>query len=84
MKDKYGKAVAIGDRVKVLEIYDGFLNLLPQDERKLHQAMLNKEYIVDDIVENSTKASVSFSEETPEGFYHGGLHMLSHEFELVK
>ena len=84
MKDKYGKEVSVGDRVKVLEIYDGFLNMLPEDERILHEAMLNQEYVVDDIVENSTKASVSFWEKTPEGLYHGGLYMLSHEFELVE
>lgn len=84
MKDKYGKEVTVGDRVKVLEIYDGFLNMLPEDERKFHEAMLNQEFVVDDIVENSTKASVSFCEKTPEGLYHGGLYMLSHEFELVK
>lgn len=84
MKDKHGKEVEVGDTVKVLEIYDGFLNVLPEDERILHEAMLNEEYVIDDIVEDSTKASVSFWQETEEGLYHGGLYMLAHEFELVK
>jgi hypothetical protein len=84
MKDEHGMAVEVGDLVRVLEIDDGFLNILPDDERRLHEAMLNQEYEIDEIVEESTKASVSFWKETPEGFYHGGLYMLSHEFELVK
>ncbi|MGI1668754.1 MAG: hypothetical protein K6L74_00365 [Neptuniibacter sp.] len=84
MKDKHGVEVEIGDLVRVLEIYDGFLEALPEDERLLHEAMLNNEYVVDDIVEDSTKASVSFWKRMPEGIYSGGLHMLSHEFELVE
>lgn len=84
MKDKHGVVVEAGDLVRVLEINDDFLNILPDDERLLHEAMLNQEYEIDEIVEESTKASVSFWKETPEGLYHGGLYMLSHEFELVK
>ena len=84
MKDKYGKEVSVGDSVRVLEIYKGFLDMLPEEERILHEAMLDQVYIVEEIVENSTKASVSFWEKASEGLYHGGLYMLSHEFELVK
>ena len=84
MKDKHGIAVEVGDLVRVLEIDSGFLSTLPDDERLLHEAMLNQEYEIDEIVEESTKASVSFWKETPEGLYHSGLYMLSHEFELVK
>lgn len=84
MKDKHGVEVEIGDFVRVLEIDEGFLKILPDDKRQMHEAMRFKEYVVDDIVEGSTKASVSFWQEFPEGFYHGGLYMLSHEFELVK
>ena len=83
MKDKHGNDVKVGDCVRVLVIYDGFLKSLPDDERALHEAMINQEYVVNEIVENSTKASVSFSKGTPKGIYHGGLYMLSHEFELV-
>lgn len=83
MKDKHGIEIDVGDLVRVLEIYDGFLNSLPEDERLLHEAMLGNEYVVDDLVEDSTKASISFSEKTLEGSYHGGLYMLSHEFEKV-
>ncbi len=84
MKDKHGLVVQVGDLVRVLEIYDGFLKMLPDDERFLHEAMLNNVYEVDEIIEGSTKASVSFWKETPEGLYHGGLCLLSHEFERVK
>ena len=62
MKDKHGLVVQVGDLVRVLEINDGFLKMLPDDERLLHEAMLNNIYEVDEIVEGSTKASVSFLE----------------------
>lgn len=60
MKDEHGVEVEIGDFVRVLEIDEGFLKMLPDDERQMHEAMRFKEYVVDDIVEGATKASVSF------------------------
>ena len=84
MKDRNGNTVKIGDLVRVLEIYDGFLQPLPEDERILHEAMLDNIYAIDDIVEDGTKASVSFEHKTSEGIYFGGLYMLPHEFILVK
>ncbi|WP_010323073.1 hypothetical protein [Marinobacterium stanieri] len=84
MKDKHGKIVEVGDLIRVLEIYEGFLNTLPEDERILHEEMLHQKYVVDEILEDSTKASVSFFKDTAEGVYHGGLYMLSHEFEIVR
>ena len=84
MKDKHGVEVDVGDLVRILEIDESFLKRLPDDERRMHEAMYLNEHEVDEIVEDGTKASVSFWREFPEGVYHGGLYMLSHEFELVK
>ena len=84
MNDKNGTSVGVGDIVKVLEIYEGFLQMLPDDERLMHEAMLNNDYVIDAIVEGDTKASVSFEHKTPEGIYCSGLYMMPNEFELVK
>lgn len=84
MKDKHGNTVELGDTVRVLEIYQGFLDTLPNDELVHIQAMLNHEYVIDDFPEEG-KASVSITWEFADGLLgHGGLYMLSHEFELVR
>ena len=84
MIDRNGQKVGVGDLVKILEIDEGFLGVLPEDERSLHKQLLNTVLAVDDIVEGSTKASVSFWKEFERGLYHGGLYMLPHEFEIVR
>lgn len=84
MRDRHGNEVKIGDIVRVLEIYDGFLDGLPDDEKPHIVAMLGNEYVIDDLPEEN-KASVSIEwrfENGELGF--GGLYMLSHEFELVR
>ena len=84
MQDKYGQSVEVGDVVRVLEIAPEFLALLDSDERQRVSAMLNDEYVVDDLPEPN-KASVSISWEDGEGQYaFSGLYMLQHEFELVR
>lgn len=84
MVDKHGNEIRIGDVVRVLEISQEFLSVLPSDERERIEAMRNKEYVVDDLPEPN-KASVSISWEEGEGqIAFSGLYMLSHEFELVR
>lgn len=84
MKDLHGNEVAIGDIVRVLEIDQGLLDLLPDDELPHIVGMLHHEYPIDDIPEDG-KASVSIWWEDAPGYIgYSGLYMLSHEFELVK
>lgn len=84
MKDRHGNAVEIGDVVRVLEICQDFLDLLPNDELPYIKAMLDEEYLIDDFPERG-KVSVSISWEIEPGLTgHGGLYMLSHEFELIR
>jgi hypothetical protein len=84
MKDRLGNSVEIGDIVRVVEICKEFLDLLSDDELPHITAMLNNEFAIDDFPEEG-KASVSISWEIGEDLTaHGGLYMLSHEFELVR
>lgn len=83
MKDRHGSEVSIEDIVRVLEIAPDFLAVLPADERRHIEAMLNNEFAIDAFPEKG-KISVSISVEEGEGrYFHGGLYMISHEFELV-
>jgi hypothetical protein len=76
--------VELGDVVRVVEICQDFLDLLPDDELPHIEKMLNQEYPIEDFPEQD-KASVSISWEIEPGLTgHGGLYMLSHEFELVR
>lgn len=84
MHDRHGNELAIGDRVRVLEIDRDFLDALPDDERPHIEAMLNNEFAIDAFPE-AGKASVSICMDEGNGhFFIGGLHLLSHEFELVR
>ena len=84
MKDRHGNVVEIGDVVRVLEICQEFLDVLPDDELPYIKEMLNQEYPIDDFPEPG-KASVSITWEIEQGLNgHGGLYMLSHEFELIR
>ncbi len=84
MLDRHGNLIAIGDVVRVLEIAPEVLASLAEDERPHHEAMLNKEYEIDDLPEPG-KASVSIWWDEGGGLIaHGGLYLLSHEFELVR
>jgi hypothetical protein len=84
MTDKHGNKVELGDIVRVVEICQEFLDVLPDDELVHIQNMVNREYPIDDFPE-SGKASVSITWEVEPGTSgHGGLYMLSHEFELVR
>ena len=84
MKDRHGNDVAIGDMVRVLEIDQGLLDILPYDELPHILGMLNNEYPIDDLPEEG-KVSVSiWWEDAPGQHGYSGLYMLSHEFELVK
>lgn len=84
MKDRHGNIVALGDVVRVVEICQDFLDVLPEDELVDIERMLNREYPIDDFPEQH-KASVSISWEIEPGLTaHSGLYMLSHEFELVR
>jgi hypothetical protein len=85
MLDIDGNEIDVGDLVRVLSIDADFLNnCLADDERPHIEAMLNNDYIIDEIVENGTKASVTIEWEEPEGYASGGLYMLPNEFRLVK
>ena len=84
MKDRLGNSVEIGDIVRVVELCQEFLNLLPNDELPYIEAMLNNEYVIDGFPE-AGKVSVSISWEIEGNTTgHGGLYMQSHEFELVQ
>ncbi len=85
MTDIDGNEVEVGDVVRVLSIDEDLLkNCLTDEERPHHEAMLNNDYLIDEIVEDGLKASVSIQWEEPEGIAIGGLYMLPHEFRLVK
>jgi len=84
MRDRHGNPVTVGDVVRVLEIAPDVLASLAEDERPHHEAMLHNEYEIDDLPEPG-KVSVSISWEEGDGLTaHGGLYLLSHEFELVR
>ncbi|MFI5445579.1 hypothetical protein [Polaromonas sp. UC242_47] len=84
MRDRHGNLVDVGDIVRVLEIAPEIIESLADDERPHIQSMLNEEYEIDDLPEEG-KVSVSISWEEREGHTaHGGLYLLSHEFELVR
>lgn len=84
MQDRHGNAVEIGDIVRVMELCQEFLDLLPDDELPHISAMLNNEFAIDDFPEEG-KVSISISWEMGENVTgHGGLCMLAHEFELVR
>jgi hypothetical protein len=84
MKDRHGNLVELGDIVRVLEISQDLLDILPDDEKPHILGMLNNEFEIDEFPEDE-KASVSIWWEIEEGLTgYGGLYMLSHEFELVR
>jgi hypothetical protein len=84
MNDRHGNTVELGDVVRVVEICQEFLDVLPEDELVHIEKMLNQEYPIDDFPEQG-KASVSISWEIEPGLTgHAGLYMLPHEFELVR
>jgi hypothetical protein len=84
MKDRHGNQVKLRDVVRVLEIAPELLAILPSDERLHIEGMLNNEFAIEDFPEEG-KASVSLWRNEGEGRHaHGGLYMLSHEFELVR
>lgn len=84
MKDRHGNAVELGDVVRVVEICQAFVDVLPEDEVVHIQKVLNQEYAIDDFPEPG-KASVSISWKIEPGLTgQGGLYMLPHEFELVR
>ena len=84
MQDRHGNEVDVGDIVRVLEIAPTVLATLADAELPHHEAMLFKEYAIDDLPEPG-KVSVSISwVEGPGLTAHGGLYMLAHEFELVR
>lgn len=84
MKDRHGSTVGLGDVVRVVEICQAILDVLPEDELVHIEKMLNQEYPIEDFPEKH-KASVSISWEIELGLKgHSGLYMLSHEFELVR
>jgi hypothetical protein len=84
MKDRHGNPVELGDVVRVVEICQEFLDVLPDDELVHISKMLNQEYPIDDFPEQG-KAGVSICWEIEPGLTgHGGLYLLPHEFELVR
>jgi hypothetical protein len=84
MRDRHGNLVDVGDLVRVLEIAPEVLDSLADDERPHIYAMLHGEYEIDELPEEG-KVSVSITWDEGDGLTaHGGLYMLSHEFELVR
>jgi hypothetical protein len=84
MNDRHGNAVELGDVVRIVEICQAFLDVLPEDELIHIEKMLNQAYPIDNFPEQG-KASVSISWEIEPGLTgHSGLYMLPYEFELVR
>ena len=84
MIDKHGNPVEVGDMVRVLEIPHCVLATLDDEEYPYIEAMLNKEYEIDELPEPD-KASVSIWWQYENGDHgYGGLYMLANEFELVR
>lgn len=84
MKDKHGNLVELGDVVRVLEIAQDLIDILPDDEKPHILGMLNNDYEIDEFPEEG-KVSVSIWWEIKDGVSgYGGLYMLPHEFELVR
>lgn len=84
IKDRHGNIVGLGDVVRVVELCQDFLDVLPEDELVHIESMLNQQYPIDAFPEQH-KASVSNNWEIGPGLTaHSGLSMLSHEFELVR
>ena len=85
MKDIDGNEIDVGDLVRVLSIDSDLLQYeLDDEERPLHEAMLNNDYVVDEIVCDGEKASVTVEWDRPEGLMIGGLYMRADQFCLVK
>lgn len=84
MRDVDGNEVDVGDIVNVLTIDPEFLECLTDEEKSHHLAMVGNNYIIDEIVEDGMKASVSMEWRIEDGFAIGGLYMLSNEFRLTK
>ena len=84
MKDCHGNHVELGDIVRVIDVDQGPLSQLSEDELPHILGMLHGEYPIDDFPEEG-KASVSIWWDIADGeFGYGGLYLLSHEFELVR
>lgn len=84
MRDVDGNEVRVGDVVKVLAIDAEFLGFLTGEEKSHHVAMMGNDYIINELIEDGLKASVSIEWEIEDGFACGGLYMLSSEFRLTK
>ncbi|NHZ63553.1 hypothetical protein [Massilia genomosp. 1] len=84
MKDLHGNEVAVGDIVRVLQIDQWLLDLLPADELPHTLAMLNNEYPIDDFSEDGKISVTNWWEAGPEQWACSSLYLLAHEFELVK
>ena len=85
MTDIDGNVVDIGDLVRVLAIDQHWLDhVLADDEREQHRAMLHHVFVVDDIVDDGLKASVTICWDIEDGIATGGLHLLPHECRLVQ
>jgi len=83
--DADGNDVFVGDVVRVLAIAPDFLDhALSDDERLHHRAMLHQDYVVDEILEDGAKASVSIQWPCAEGVAICGLALLPHECRLVR
>ncbi|MES2018596.1 MAG: hypothetical protein V4484_19070 [Pseudomonadota bacterium] len=84
MLDVDGNEVNVGDVVKVLVIGAEFLECLTDEEKSHHAAMVGNDYVIDELVEDGLKASVSIEWEIEGGVAFGGLYMLSNEFRLTR
>ena len=84
MKDIDGNEIEVGDLVKVLSIDSDLLQHgLDDEERPLHEAMIDNDYVVDEIVCDGEKASVTIESQRQEGLMIGGLYMRPDQFRLV-
>jgi hypothetical protein len=84
MQDADGNEVGVGDVVRVLSVDSAFLESLTDEEKTHHVAMVGSDYVIDEIVDDGLKASVSIEWEIEDGIAIGGLYMLANEFRLTR
>jgi DNA-binding transcriptional ArsR family regulator len=86
MKDIDGNEITVGDIVKVIKLnVEELKTFLAEDEISHHLEMLNRDFIVDEIVWDGEGASVSIEWKIEPGLVHyGGLYLSSEKCQLVK
>ena len=84
MRDIDGKEVCVGDVVRVLHIRENIREVLAEDEKQHTLGMLDKDFEIDEFVNDNTQISLSYSVSQVKGCIYGGLYLYPEEFRLIK